>query len=93
MDSDNNIRDGMISQILSNTNSNSFDMSYNNVYNYATGIKIFDFSESNNLLRLSRNFDGYCPQTLVIHLNQGQNSCFSDTEYINANVDPKSSEA
>jgi hypothetical protein len=83
MDSDNNIRDGMVSQILSNANSNSFDMSYNNVYNYATGTKMFDFSESNNVLRLSRDFDGYCPQTLVIHLNQGQNSGFSDTEYIN----------
>lgn len=85
MNSDNNdiIRDGMVAQILSNTNVNAIDMSYNAVYNYATGTKLLDFPETNNVLRLSRDFDGYCPQTLVIHLNPGQNSYFSDTEYIN----------
>lgn len=83
MDSDNDIRHGMIAQILSNRNANTIDMSYNTVYNYATGTKVLDFPEQNNVLRLSRDFDGYCPQTLVIHLNQGQNLYFSDTEYLN----------
>jgi len=83
MDSDNDIRHGMIAQILSNANTNTIDMSYNTVYNYATGTKVLDFPEQNNVLRFSRDFDGYCPQTLVIHLNQGQNSYFSDTEYLN----------
>jgi len=83
MDSDNDIRHGMIAQILSNRNANTIDMSYNTVYNYATGTKVLDFPEQNNMLRFPRDFDGYCPQTLVIHLNQGQNSYFSDTEYLN----------
>ena len=85
MDSDNDIRHGMIAQILSNanTNANTIDMSYNTVYNYATGTKVLDFPEQNNVLRFSRDFDGYCPQTLIIHLNSGQNSYLSDTEYLN----------
>ena len=86
-DNDNDIRHGMIAQILttanSNANANSIDMSYNTVYNYATGTKVLDFPETNNLLRLPRDFDGYCPETLVIHLNPGQNSYLSDTEYLN----------
>lgn len=81
MDTDNDIRHGMIAQIL--TNVNTIDMSYNTLYNYATGTKVLDFSETNNVLRLPRDFDGYCPQTLVIHLNPGQNSHLSDTEYLN----------
>ena len=81
MDTDNDIRHGMIAQFL--TNANTMDMSYNTLYNYATGIKVLDFTETNNILRLSRDFDGYCPQTLVIHLNSGQNSYLSDTEYLN----------
>jgi hypothetical protein len=80
MSSDNYIRDGMVSQILSN--SNSFDMSFNSVYNYALGTKVLDFEENLNTLRLGREFDSYCPQTLVIHLYPGQNSNLSDTEYI-----------
>jgi len=85
MDPDNDIRHGMIAQILTNTNTNSnaIDMSYNTVYNYATGTKVLDFPEQNNVLRLTRDFDGYCPQTLVIHLNPEQNLYLSDTEYLN----------
>jgi hypothetical protein len=83
MNTDNDIRNGMIAQILSTTNANAIDMSYNTLYNCATGTKVLDFPETNNILRLPRDFDGYCPQTLVIHLNPGQNSYFSDTEYIN----------
>jgi hypothetical protein len=86
MNYDNNIRDGMVSQILSNTNTNMnlLDMSYNTVRNYATGTKVLDFPETNNVLRLPRDFDEYCPQTIVIHLNQSQNVNLSDTEYVNA---------
>jgi hypothetical protein len=81
MSSDNYIRDGLVSQILSN--SNSFDMSLNSIYNYAVGTKVLNFNEPNNTLRLGREFDSYCPQTLVIHLHHGQNSHLSDEEYIN----------
>lgn len=83
MSLDNNIRDGMVAQILSNTSANSLDMSYNTVYNCATGTKVLDFPGTNNVLTLPRDFDGYCPQTLVIHLNPQQNSYLSDTEYLN----------
>ena len=83
MSLDNNIRDGMVAQILSNVNTNAVDMSYNTVYNCATGTKVLDFPGSSNVLTLPRDFDGYCPQTLVIHLNPQQNSYLSDTEYLN----------
>jgi hypothetical protein len=84
MSSNNYIRDGMVAQILSNatTTADAVDMSFNNVYNYAIGTNVLDFPES-NILRLPRDFDGYCPQTLVIHLHPGQNSYLSDTTYIN----------
>lgn len=87
MYSDNDVRDGMVSQILSNVSTNAnmnlLDMSFNTIYNYAIGTKVLDFPETNNVLRLPRDFDGYCPQTLVIHLHPGQNSYLSDTTYIN----------
>lgn len=83
MFSNNYIRDGMVSQILSNAAANTVDMSFNNIYNYAIGTNVLDFPEENNVLRLPRDFDGYCPQTLVIHLYPGQNSYLSDTTDIN----------
>lgn len=84
MSLNNYIRDGMVAQILSNatTTADALDMSFNSVYNYAIGTNVLDFTES-NILRLPRDFDGYCPQTLVIHLHPGQNSYLSDTTYIN----------
>ena len=51
MSSNNNIRDGMVSQILSNAISTTVDMSFNSVYNSAIGTKVLDFPESNNILR------------------------------------------
>lgn len=87
MSSNNYIRDGMVSQILSNTATNTtisnvLDMSFNNIYNYAIGTNVLEFTESNNVVRLPRDFDGYCPQTLVIHLHPGQNLFLQDTTYI-----------
>ena len=82
LNSNNYIRDGMVSQILSNTISNLVDMSFNNINNCAFGTNVLDFPES-NILRLPRDFDGYCPQTLVIHLHPGQNPLLIDSEYIN----------
>jgi hypothetical protein len=82
MASNNYIRDGMVAQILSNATATPLDMSFNSVYNSAIGTKVLDFPETNNVLRLPRDFDGYCPQTLVIHLHPGQNSYLSDATYI-----------
>jgi hypothetical protein len=77
----NDTRDGMITQIFSN--SMVYDLSYNSIYNYSVGTQIIDFDEY-NILTLSRDFDCYIPQNLVINLLPNLNLVLTDNEYINS---------
>jgi hypothetical protein len=81
MSSNNNdIRDGMVSQIFAN-DVNSTDDYTNLLLTFAIGTKTFDFI--NDTLDLSRDFDCYIPQCFVINLYPWQNLGLSATEYVN----------
>jgi len=74
-----NIHDGMITQLFTNSYISPGDI--NNVYNYSICTKILNF-DTNNILTLSRDYDSYLPQYLVIHLYPNQNQHLIASEYI-----------
>lgn len=81
MSSNNNdIRDGMVSQIFANDVNSTNDYT-NLMLTFAIGTKTFDFI--NDTLNLSRDFDCYIPQCFVINLYPWQNLGLSATEYVN----------
>ena len=80
MTSNNNIRDGMVSQIFATNLTNNITNYTANILNFAMGIQTIDFG--NNVANLSNNFDCYIPQAVVINLYPGQNVGLAETEYI-----------
>jgi len=74
INSDNYINYGMVMQMISG----------NNNQNYALGHKILDFN-SNKVLELTREYDAYDPQYIVINLfsNVNQDGLLSDAQLTN----------
>ena len=83
--SSNNINSGMITQLITNSQPITGPSEINNVFNYSVGNKIFDFGVFDNYtLYLSRDFDAYVPQYIVIHLYANDNPNLTASDHIHS---------
>ena len=75
--SSNSINSGMISQLITNSQSNDFQ----NTFNYSVGNQMIDF-DANHTLTLSRDYDSVVPQYIVIRLHPNDSPNLTASEHI-----------
>ena len=75
----NSINSGMISQLITNSQSNDFQ----NTHNFSVGTQMVDF-DINHKLTLSRDYDNVVPQYIVIRLHANDDPGLTAAVYIHS---------